>query len=77
MTRSLTQVSAAAVPLLATSGMSHQQAKADCEARWDLWLVGEQRQHVRAVQKRLWVLLTGVALGAIAVTALVINGGAK
>ncbi len=77
MTRSLTQVSVAAVPLLASPGMSHQQAKADFEARWDLWLVGERRQHGRAVQKRLWVLLTGVALGVIAVAALVINGGAK
>lgn len=77
MTRSLTQVSAAAVPLLTSSSRSDQDANTDLEARWDLWLVGERRQHVRAVQKRLWVLLAGAAVGVLAVVAFVINGGAK
>lgn len=76
MASPLMKSASAAVAHLSHPGMSLREADAEFEARWATWLMSNRREHDRAVQWRLWVLMFGVVvLSGLAVFAFRMNGG--
>lgn len=66
----------AAVAQLLGPGASLREPNAEFDARWATWLTTNRREHDRAVQWRLWVLMFGaVVLGMLAILAFRMNGG--